>query len=249
MTQDLREHLVANRIAGAVNTPRENNLAAMRRLAAGDERTWFGLAPRRMDLAEVLAVMAARAGVHPDPAYAEGPDTIDPDRTVDRLAAMRQRLAKAARNREAVFVASGHPAGVLAIHLPVAQALREAGCAIRTPLAGERFTYAEKRRELRYVGGVGVVSDRGELNHTHSADPMRRILADGLDAGLVVADHGWAGAAAEAGHDVVCFADCNDPALFLGEEQRKVGVCVPLDDNVLPHLYQPVTDYLLADLR
>ena len=79
---------------------------------------------------------------------------------------------------------------------------------------------------------------------------MRAALADLAASGepppdLVVADHGWAGAAGQAGIDAVGFADCNDPALFVGEAEGRVRVCVPLDDNVMPHLYDPLTAYLL----
>jgi hypothetical protein len=79
---------------------------------------------------------------------------------------------------------------------------------------------------------------------------MRAVLAALEEAGepppdLVVADHGWAGAAGQAGIDAVGFADSNDPALFVGEAEGRVLVCVPLDDNVAPHLYPPVTAYLL----
>jgi hypothetical protein len=62
---------------------------------------------------------------------------------------------------------------------------------------------------------------------------------------LVFADHGWAGSAGEAGVPVVGFADTNDPAMFLGAEEGKVAVAIPLDDNVAPHLYGPMTAYLL----
>jgi hypothetical protein len=60
-----------------------------------------------------------------------------------------------------------------------------------------------------------------------------------------MADHGFAGAAGRAGIPVVGFADSNDPALFVGEAEGDVAVCVPLDDNVLPQLYEPMTAYLL----
>jgi hypothetical protein len=63
---------------------------------------------------------------------------------------------------------------------------------------------------------------------------------------LVMADHGFAGAAGAAGVRTVGFADCNDPALFAGEAEGDIDVCVPLDDNVMPHLYVPMTRYLLA---
>lgn len=245
----MRDHLVASRIAGDVATPRDNNLRAMRRLAAGDERSWFGLKPVPVTFEQVLAVMAERAGVSPDSAHEDGGDTIDPARTLERLDAMAERLARAARDREDVFLATGHPAGLLAIHLPVAQALRAAGCAILTPGAGDDVSYDDKQRQLRYLGGVAVLSRHGELNHTHSAVPMRYLLDGGLAPGLVMADHGWAGAAGEAGIDTVAFADSNDPALFLGEADGRIGVCVPLDDNVLPHLYQPLADRLVEQIE
>ena len=62
---------------------------------------------------------------------------------------------------------------------------------------------------------------------------------------LVIGDHGWAGAAGQAGIDAVGFADCNDPALFVGEAEGRVVSCVPLDDNVDPRRYAPLTAYLL----
>lgn len=253
---ELRAQLVEARIAGEVRTPRENNLRNYRRLAERDPGAMFGLTQRRVwTTGEVLAVLAKRCGVSPDPAYDEGVDRIDPDLTLDALEAMADLLRDAAAATARVVVATGHPAGVLALHLEVARALREAGCPVLMPAAGH--SYAEQwgertfRREIRYVGGVGMISTRGELNHTHSARPMEAVLAALADAGepppgLVVADHGWAGAAGEAGIRTVGLADSNDPALFLGQEEGKIDVTVPLDDNVSPHLYAPLTAYVLA---
>jgi len=81
---------------------------------------------------------------------------------------------------------------------------------------------------------------------------MEAMLAGLRDSGqplpdLVVADHGFAGAAGAAGLAVVGFADCNDPALFAGEAEGSIDVAVPLDDNVQPDLYEPVTAFLLAE--
>jgi hypothetical protein len=78
---------------------------------------------------------------------------------------------------------------------------------------------------------------------------MQAILAgaDGPLADLVVADHGWAGAAAQHGLPVLGFADTNDPALFVGADEGKLDVVVPLDDNVTPADYAPLAAYLLAN--
>lgn len=250
----LREHLIATRIAGDVATPRDNNLRAMRRLADGEDAAWFGLAPRAVTYDEVLGVMAKRCGVVADPAHTEGQDTIDADLTLDALDAVAERLARAARDRADVVVATGHPAGLLAVHLPVARALRAAGCRVLTPSAGEWVVETEpstgnpRRRQIRYLGDVGVVSLHGELNHTHSPEAMRLMLASGVRPALVCADHGWAGAAGEAGVETVAFADSNDPSLFVGEADGRIAVTVPLDDNVLPHHYDPIADLLVANI-
>jgi hypothetical protein len=85
---------------------------------------------------------------------------------------------------------------------------------------------------------------------------MRAIISELTHVGellpdLVIADHGWAGAAGEAGIDVVGFADSNDPALFVAEAEEKALVVVPMDDNVSPDFYVPLTAYVLdrAGLR
>ncbi|MGQ0844292.1 MAG: phosphatase [Sporichthyaceae bacterium] len=252
----LRDHLIATRIAGPVGTPREVNLRSYRRLADGIVYSQFGLSfGREWTPEEILEVMVRRCGVHSDPRRDEGQDWIEPDRTIAELVAAGDVLEATAAARGRVVVATGHPGAMLAIHLEVAAALRRAGCTILQP--GRGWRYEERKREelrprqIRYLGDVAMVSGKGELNHTHSARPMQAALAELAEAGepmpdLVFADHGWAGAAAEAGCTVVGFADSNDPALFLGQEVGKVAVVVPLDDNVSPQHYAPLTRYLVA---
>ena len=263
----LRAHLVAARIAGDVTTPRESNLRNLTRMAQGQDAYAFGLRPLRAWTADqVLAVMAERCGVHPDPAYLEGPDTIDPDLTLAQLERWRVRLAKAAAGQERVLLATGHPTGVLAIHLEVAAALRAAGCEVLVPAVAWTWDWPEtwgrdrptasgrdrpevwgrhRPRHVRAINGVHLLAAGGELLHTHAAEPMVAVLS-ALDVppDLVVADHGWAGAAVQAGLDVLGMADCNDPALFVAEHEGRSIVTVPLDDNVAPHLYDPLSAFL-----
>jgi hypothetical protein len=66
---------------------------------------------------------------------------------------------------------------------------------------------------------------------------------------LVLADHGWAGAAAVRGVEVVCFTDVNDPALAVAKEDGLVNVVVPLDDNLPPSNYDPLRDYLVERIQ
>lgn len=252
---ELRDHLIRSRIAGEVATSRENNLANFGRMSARDPLYLFGLDPvGSWSPAEVLELMAERVGVRPEPGYTSGIDTIDPDLTLDRLDAMAARLAAAGRRRERVIVATGHPGGVGAIHTETARALHDAGCTLLTPAEGAPLIDQGRPRHLRFVGSVAMASSGGGLAHTHSPVLMEAMLTQLRGAGepppdLVVADHGWAGAAGQAGIDAVGYADCNDPALFVGEAEGRVLVSVPLDDNVLPQLYRPLTAYLLRELR
>jgi hypothetical protein len=254
--EELRGHLVASAIAGDVATPREHNLANYRRMSAREPLYRFGLEfDGTWTPSEVLALMAERCGVCPDPGHTRGQDTIDPDRTIERLEATAARLREAAQRRERVLVATGHPVGLRPTHAAVARALRSAGCTLLTPATGWQHprdpAYGQQPGHIGYPAGVGMLTGPdGVPEHTHSPLPMQAVLAE-LDAAgdappdLVVADHGWAGAAGQAGVDAVGFADSNDPALFVGEAEGRVLVCVPLDDNVAPSLYTPLTAYLL----
>jgi hypothetical protein len=248
----LIDHLVASRICGDVATPREGNLRNIARCAERDPHYTFGLEfEGRWDYPDVVDLMARRVGIEPDLEHRFGQDTIDAELCTAALERMRDRLALAAREKSRVLVATGHPSGILAIHLEIAAALRRAGCTLVQAGTGWSYHVGGRLLDLRHLGGVAMVSNGASLEHTHDPDPMQAMLAalraDGEPLpDLVVADHGYAGAAGQAGIPTVGFADCNDPALFVGEAEGRIEVAVGLDDNVLPHLYAPVSAFLLA---
>jgi hypothetical protein len=250
---DLRRHLVDSRIAGVVGTSREGNLRNIGRMLDDAPEYWFGLSRTRdWTFEDVVEVMARRCGIDPDLERAEGLDTIDPDLTLAALEHHRERLAGAAARKERVLLATGHPTGILAIHLTVAAALRAAGCEVVVAETEWAWPWdtdwgRDRPRRVRWMNGVAVMASGGELLHTHRPEPMSAVLAVlATPPDLVVADHGWAGAAAEAGIETLGFADSNDPALFVAEEEGKPIVTVPLDDNVPPHLYDPLSRHLVG---
>jgi hypothetical protein len=252
----LRAHLVQSRIAGDVATTREDNLVKYGLLAGRVSKVMFGLEPTgRWSRDDVLDLMVDRVGVSSDRGHLRGADTIDAAKTLDALDRMATHLATAARPGSRVLLATGHPAGLLVVHAAVARALAGAGATVLAPGPGTTYQPMTRlgrvTRHVRYVEQVAVVSSGGDLNHTHSPAPMRGLLSALAEAGepapdLVVGDHGWAGAAGQAGVPTVGFADSNDPALFVGEAEGTVAVAVPLDDNVQPQLYAAMTAYLLA---
>ena len=257
VTDVLRQHLVDSRIAGEVDTPRESNLRNIDRMLDGADGAHFGIIHSRAWTApQVLEVMVQLVGIDPDPAYRSGTDTINPDLTLQALARWRDRLALAVRRKERVLVATGHPAGVLQLHLDVAAALESAGCEVLRPDVhdwswpwDQDTDWTRRRpRHVRCLGGVHVLAAGGDVHHTHAPEPGHALLA-ACSPDLVVADHGFAGAALTAGHEVLALADCNDPALFVAQAEGRPVVTVPLDDNVRPHLYAPLSAFLTDGLR
>src|SRR2546423_11191300 len=127
--EELRIHLLTHRIAGAVATAREDNLRKYAMFAERDPYHLFGLEPERVwTQADVVKLMADRAGVSADPKYRFGQDHIDVDLTLDALDRFADRLGEARERRQRVLLATGHPSTLLAVHLAFAGALREAGC-------------------------------------------------------------------------------------------------------------------------
>ncbi|GGK99220.1 putative phosphatase [Sphaerisporangium melleum] len=252
---ELIRHLVDTRIAGNIATTRENNLDHYRSLALGDPYYMFGLTFRNdWTYRDVLALMAKSAGVVDDPEHRAGQDTIDPERTVDALDAMAARIAAALkRPNPRLLFATGHPTGIMTIHLALARLAARCGATLLTPAEGTMISSGGlgRKRRILYFDDVCVLADGGALVHSHDPAPMQRMLArlDSEPPDLVVADHGFAGAAGEAGVETVGFADSNDPGLFVGEAEGKIAVTVPLDDNVFPRHYAPLTAYLISRVQ
>jgi hypothetical protein len=250
----LTEHLVRHRIAGEVATPRAASLANYRALADGEPLHQFGLPLSGWTPEQVLAVMAERVGVDPDPDVRTGPDHIDPALTIARLDALADLVADTVRRPGPVLLATGHPAGLLPFYLAAGELLSAAGCQLLTTGEGTPVATAGGRPgEIRFLRGVAMVSAGGGWLHTHAAEPMRlmldRLAAAQVRPALVLADHGFAGAAGAAGLRTGGFADCNDPALFVAEATGLLDVAVPLDDNVPPGRYEPLLRRLLARAR
>jgi hypothetical protein len=247
----LRGYLLETLLAGPTRTPRDNALRNARLLAQGDEDKSLGFSFEGLDLQEVMDAVADLCGCSPDPNETGGPGYIDPERTLDALEAMAERLATAARRGEKVLLCTGHPTGPLPLYQSVARALSAKGCKILTPREGERLGRDRHGGSLRilYFDGVGVLGDGARLLHTHEAWPMEALLEAGEPPDLVLADHGFAGAAIESGLETMALNDVNDPAIAVAKARGKIDVVVPLDDNVPPSLYRPLAEVLVRAIR
>ncbi|HZF58247.1 MAG TPA: phosphatase, partial [Rubrobacter sp.] len=98
----------------------------------------------------------------------------------------------------------------------------------------------EKGRSLDWAGSVGTLGNGAGLFHTHSPEPMRGVLRELGAVDLVVADHGYAGAAIAAGLPTLAVMDTNDPALAVVAGRGANLTVVPMDDN------RPLNSYAVA---
>jgi hypothetical protein len=250
----LREHLVAARLAGDVDTTPRSTITNAGRLVAGDDDYTFGLSDWR-DASLLEAVRAVRAVFGGDPGGADdqdGPGWIDPDRTLRAIERHRERLAAAAASQCRVLLATAHPTGLLPHYAAIARALQHAGCPLLTPLDDAVLVVDAHGdpRGVRFLDGVACPFDGGSLRHTHRSGFMEAMLDD-LGGGpdivdLVVADHGMAGAAIERGIATLSIADVNDPALALAQARGRTDGVLPIDDNLAPRLFVPVTQAMLT---
>ncbi|MFJ6524755.1 phosphatase [Streptomyces longwoodensis] len=259
---DLRGHLVGSRLAGVVGTSREAGLRSYRAFAARDPRVLLGIDPGSgWGFGDVLAVMAERVGVPPDPRCVTGPDVIDPALTLAGLDAFAGRLAEVVRRRGAVLIGTGHPHRLLGFYVRLADALSAGGCVVLTPAQGRcvdiTTRFGLRTYNLAYVRGVGFVREGGGLRagsttgaHCHSPLPVRVALDAAAEAGgplpqLVIGDHGWVCGAGQLGFEAVGLADTDDPAPFVGQAQGVVSAVVPVDDGVRGGHYLPLARYVL----
>ncbi|MDP9070756.1 MAG: phosphatase [Actinomycetota bacterium] len=250
----LLDHLVAAGLAGPVATGARWSLDNCGRLVAGDPDYTFGLSDwRDATYQEVVAAVRAAGGTRlglseddPDEGY------IDPPATLAGIRAHRNALAEfVAAGGGRVLLATGHPFALLPHYGALARALADKGCALLHPLEGQRDrlrTRSGRPCSIRYLDHVAALAYDGALHHTHRADYMEALLdevggSDGVD--LAVGDHGFAGAAIEAGIATLSIADVNDPALPLAQARGRTAAVLLIDDGLEPSLFRPVTEAML----
>ena len=238
-----KEALIAAGITGPHQShSRRSSVGKIERLLEGDPDATFGLSGMSGHLPEdVLAAMSRLTGCPADISVLDCDAFIDPDLTIRGIVTAAERLAKAAHHGETLLAVTGHPTGVLEHHIRVLDAFVAAGGKVLRLREDESLPIGPqgRRREVRYIGGVGCLADWGQLLHTHRSDAMEILLEAGTWPDLVLGDHGFAGAAIERGIETIAVVDINDHALAVAAEERDGVIVVPMDDNRLPGLYEP----------
>ena len=247
MPSDLLEHArAALESAGITGTHRSHardaTIKKIDKLLEGDPEAAFGISGLDVYSAQqVHEFMAALTGCPGDVSDVACDDRIDPDLTIAGILGAARRLRDAARVGASALFATGHPTGMLEHHIRLVDQYTAAGGKILRLREDERLPVGPKGRlhEVRYIGGVGCLADWGQLLHTHEADAMEGLLESEPWPDIVIGDHGFAGAAIERGIPTIAVMDVNDHALAVAHAQGRDVTIVPMDDNRLPHLYEP----------
>ena len=128
--------------------------------------------------------------------------------------------------------------GLAILYMEVGRLLEAGGATLLRPFEGVSWRDDLQERQVRYLRGVGMLTDSHSAKHTHSGVPMVKMLSE-VRPDLVFADHGFAGTAIEQGIDTVSIADVNDPALLVARALGRGGPVIVMDDNVQPDAYWP----------
>jgi hypothetical protein len=249
---ELIRGLLEGRIAGpSLSHPLDNVLRNIRLLCEGDPDKQFGMSGLAGTITpgEVLELVGRAAGFTPDAGATTGPVPVDPELVIQACEAVGDRLALACARGERAILATGHPVGLAHLYTEVGRQLAARGVELLRPYEGVAWRDEERRHDwqVRYLEGVALLTDRASARHTHLGDAMVRMLGE-MRPDLVFADHGFAGAAIEAGVEVLSIADVNDPALLVARAQGRTEAVIVMDDNVQPDAYWPCYQAIVARL-
>lgn len=239
---ELEDGLRAGGVAGEATHPLDNVRGNILMLMDGDLDKLFGLSglPGSFTFLDILAMVGEGAGVRIDPEARFGPVQIEAAAILDACFAMGDRLVKAATDQQSVILATGHPIGLALHYHALDRLLADRGATVVAAADEERWRDPQLPHEwrIRHRGGVGMLTDEREPRHTHRPDAMERMLQD-VRPDLVLADHGFAGAAIEASVETLSIADVNDPALIVARGQGRTEHVLVMDDHVAPDAYWP----------
>jgi Phosphatase len=221
----------------------ENNLYKIGLLVEHDQANTFGMEDLLggVEFAEAYDAVTHQIGNPPDKEEIPERGCIDPARTAAGLVEAGKRISDVARSGGRLVFATGHPGAMILYYLELARWAEKLGGEV--VIAQTRGRY-QKGRSLDWAGPVGTLGNGASLFHTHDPEPMRDVLGQTGPVDLVVADHGYAGAAIAAGIPTVVVMDTNDPAFAVVAARGADVTVVPMDDNRPLNSYAAALDVL-----
>jgi len=219
----------------------ENNLYKIGLLLEHDESNTFGMEDllQGVGFGEAYDAVAREIGNSPDREENQGRGCIDPARTAAGLIEAGERIGAVAGSGGRLIFATGHPGALILYYLGLARWAQGLGGDVLTVQTRGRY---QRGISLDWAESVATLGDGASLFHTHDAEPMRDVLRQSGVVDLVVADHGFAGAAIVSGVPTVVVMDTNDPAFAVVAGRGADVTVVPMDDNRPLNAYATALD-------
>jgi hypothetical protein len=240
------EYLLRAGVAGtSTSHGADDNLYKINLLLKHDDSTTFGMEELLcgVDFEEANEAVTHHLGYPPDAEENPGRGCIDSARTAAGLQEAGGRIRAVAGDGGRIAFGTGHPGALVVYYLRLARWVEDLGVEV---LVTEIRGRDERDAPLDWAGPVAVMGDGASLLHTHDPDPMRHVLRQAGPVDLVVADHGFAGAAIAAGIPTVTIMDTNDPAFAVVARRSADVTVVPMDDNCPLNSYVAALEVLKA---
>ena len=187
-----------------------------------------------------LQVEAIYGATHADP-------TIDVDKTIAAARRAVRRIVDVAGTGAHIALATSRPASLITMYLALARLARiSGGDVIDGDDSGPLRIDGRSAREIRWVDGVAMVTDRESLCTTRGMDAPLEWLFLVPRPALVVADGPYADAAIDAGIEVVAPAGLEHASLAVGRRRGSECMCVPMWTDRPPGAYRPLIEAALA---
>ena len=221
----------------------ENNIYKIGLLLELDEANTFGMEDllQGVGFEEAYDAVTHQIGNPPDREENPGRGCIDPTRTAAALIEAGERIGSVAGSGGRMIFATGHPGAMILYYLGLAGWAQGLGGDVLSVETRGRYRGGVS---LDWAESVAALGDGASLFHTHDPEPMRDILRQTGAVDLVVADHGFAGAAIASGIPTVVVMDTNDPAFAVVAGRGADVTVVPMDDNRPLNAYRAALDVL-----
>jgi hypothetical protein len=249
----LRRSLLKSGVSGEITLHEaKKNVGAIKLLMKHDVYATFGIREvhqaiksRKLTRSLATEIMATSLGISVERFKQRGPGFIEPTATANALAKMMDAIDEAISRDELILIATAHPGSMMSYYLDLADYIRmQGGQVYETP---KPFLIAPYRW-FDAIRGVHVLTDTGILHHTHDAEGFWRFIdAMPEKPQLVLADHGYAGAALNHGIKTAAIHDVDDPGIAVAAYLGLDIIAIPMNDNQLNIPTVAVIKTLLSD--
>lgn len=243
--------LLASGVTGEIrNHGAKTNLESLSRLRKADPYVTFGIkvveqAARKGKFTQMqlIGIMAESLGISPERFKQTGPGFINSELTGERLGQMMDIIDDTIAAGGTIVLATAHPGSLLGYYLRIAQiVLGRGGVLAATPVPVPVAEY----RWIDAISGVHVLTDEGNLLHTHDSQGFDLFLQKLPEApALVIADHGYAGAAINLGIKTIALHDVDDPGIPVAAHLGCDVLAIPMNDNQLNQPTATIIEALL----